>query len=125
MSTKTCKKPKGKKVKKVALKNRCIISKNTFKEVLDLIREQRDIDCKVGKALELVIDSWVLFGINNKNHVAVLILLREIFNDRESDWIGWWLYEDVDKEITYNNSKKKTRLDTAEQLYDFLIKNME
>lgn len=98
-----------------------MISKKTFCKVIEWVKEQDRIDSDFGKSLETVCDSWCIYGTKNKKYEALFLLLEEIFNDT-NNWIGWWLYEDVEKEITYTNSKEKTPLKTPEQLYDFLTK---
>src|SRR6056297_1487491 len=98
-----------------------MIKKETFIKIIDMIKEQNETNNKVGEALELVCDSWVMYGLKDKYKDALMLLLEEIFNDTD-DWIGWWLYEDVEKVVTYTDSDEKDILDTPEQLYDFLIK---
>jgi len=100
-----------------------MISKKTFIKVLKLIKEQAKINSKVGEALELVCDSWVMYGFKDKNSEALYLVLQELL-DPTSDWIGWWLWEDVEKVVTYEDGGK-IKLDTAGQLYDFLINNFE
>jgi len=46
-------------------------------------------------------------------------LLKEIIDPYE--YISWWLYEDVEKAVWLEDGKVEIRLDTVEQLYDFLI----
>jgi hypothetical protein len=100
-----------------------MLSKKLFVEIINNIQEQDKVDNAFGKSLETVCDSWCIYGTKNKIYNSVWILLKEIFNDTD-DWISWWVYEDVKKEITYKNGKI-ILLDTSEKLYDFLIKNMK
>jgi len=102
-----------------------MIKKETFVNVLNLIKEQDETNSEVGKALELICDSWVMYGFKDKYKDALNLLLNEIFDDKESDWIGWWLYEDVEKKITFNDDRNEIYLNTAEDLYDFLLNNLE
>lgn len=85
--------------------------------MIKAIQEQDEIDKKVGKAFELISDSWVLFNTANKKHAALMELLRVVTGDTEG-WIEWWLYEDVDKVVSYDG--KQVKLSTVEKLYDFL-----
>jgi len=100
-----------------------MIDKETFIKIIDNIKVQEKIDDALGKALETVCDSYCLYGTKNKMYESLFLLLKEMFNDKD-DWIGWWLYENVDKKITYKNGKSVT-IKTAEQLYKFLIENMK
>lgn len=99
-----------------------MISKESFCKVMDYIKEQQEIDEKVGKALELVCDNIIVYGTENGYLKALMKILKELFDDR-SDTIEWWLYEDVEKNIYYND--KTINVEIADKLYDFLIENME
>lgn len=103
-----------------------MINKKTFVEIIKLIKEQEKIDDDFSTALETICDSWCLYGTKNKAYKALMIVLKEVFDDK-GDWISWWLYEDVKKEVYIESfkGKKTIPLKTPEQLYDFLIKNME
>lgn len=102
-----------------------MISKKTFVEVIKAIQKQDLVDENFSNALETVCDSWCIYGTINKKYDALFLLLKEIFND-ENDWIGWWLYEDVKKVVTYTKPRKReVKLDTPEKLYKFLIENMQ
>lgn len=94
------------------------MKKTTFIKIISLIQEQDAIDRRVGKALEQVCDSWVMLNCSNKQYEALMLLLREVLHDTD-DLIGWWLWEDVEKQITLASGKKVV-LKTAEQLYDYL-----
>ena len=59
------------------------ITKEMFVKVLNMIKEQQEIDDKVGDALETVCGGWVLFNTENKNHQALVMLGI----DRLKEWI--------------------------------------
>ena len=106
--------------------SRFILSKRDFCYCISLIKEQEKIDAKFSKALSLVGDGHYIYGANNKIQKGLFFLLRKIFND-ESDYISWWLYEDVDKKVWERDKGKEIEynLETPEALYDFLIHNMK
>lgn len=54
--------------------------------------EQREIDEKVGAALESVGDGHFVFGCKNRYLTALLLVLKEAVND-QYDYIDWWLYD--------------------------------
>ena len=102
------------------------ISRELFVTIMNKIKEQQEIDDKVGDALETVCGGWVLFNSENKNLEALLLLLKEIFVD-VYDYIGWWLYETVEKIVTTKAvgpfdvpGERTWDLTTAEALYDFM-----
>jgi hypothetical protein len=102
------------------------ISRELFVTIMNKIKEQQEIDDKVGDALETVCGGWILFNSENKNLEALLLLLKELFVDVH-DYIGWWLYESVEKIVTTEAigpfdipGKREWDLTTAEALYDFM-----
>lgn len=61
---------------------------------------------------------------------VVVNLLESIFDDKESQWISWWIWElnfgELYKEgIITEVNNASISLRTAEELYDFLIKNIK
>jgi hypothetical protein len=48
-------------------------------------------------------------------------LLNEVMGDTD-DFIGWWLYEDVEKKVWLKDGTEISLL-TVEDLYDFLCTN--
>lgn len=96
-----------------------MITFDLFDKIITAIKEQDDIDRKVDDALELLCDSWVMMNTKNKKYWALGELLKVVMNDKD-DFIGWWLYEDVEKEVTLKNNKK-INLSTTKSLYEYLI----
>ena len=96
-----------------------MITFDLFDKIITAIKEQDDIDRKVDDALELLCDSWVMMNTKNKKYWALGELLKVVMNDKD-DFIGWWLYEDVEKEVTLENNKK-INLSTTKSLYEYLI----
>jgi len=99
-----------------------MISKEEFCKAIALIRQQEETDRTFAKALELVVDGRFVYGTENKYLEAASHLLSSIFRDT-SDWISWWLYEDVEK-VIYDGDNE-IPVETPEQLYDFLVSEMQ
>ena len=59
-----------------------MIAKETFCAALGQIMEQREIDEKVGAALESVGDGHFVFGCKNRYLAALLLVLKEAVNDQ-------------------------------------------
>lgn len=99
-----------------------MISKSKFIQIMTNIQRQGEIDHKVSEALELVSDTYVMFGTKNLMYDSLHSLLKEVMNDKD-EFISWWLYEDVEKVITIQDNKgtKKINVDTLGKLYDYLI----
>ena len=99
-----------------------MISKELFCKTLADIQEQEKINEDFGKAIEKMGDGYFLWGIGNKFHSALLNVLAAVFQD-DSDYISWWLYEDVEKKVWLADGTEVS-LETAEMLYDFLLDNI-
>lgn len=98
-----------------------MISKELFVKTLNNIQEQRAKNEKVGKALEEVCDSWVVFGTKDLYLESLLELLEAVFEDEDNQLIQWWLYEGVEKVVWFNDDRPAVDLSTPEALYDFLV----
>lgn len=98
-----------------------MLKKETFCKALALIGEQEAINDKVGEALDLVCDGYLLFGVNNKYHEALLLVLKESMHDKY-DYIGWWLYEaGPDYRVWTEDGSKEWDLKEPGALYDFIV----
>lgn len=96
------------------------ISKKTFCKALALIQEQEQINEQFGEALNLVGDGFFLFGAENRNLEALLLVLKEAMND-QYDYIDWWLYEASDYRVWSGDGNQVWELKEPEALYDFII----
>jgi hypothetical protein len=52
-------------------------------------------------------------------------LMLLAFTAEQVGWIEWWVYEDVDKEVSFTDGRPPMRLDTPDQLWDFLHTHCE
>lgn len=101
-----------------------MIRKDDFVNSINALLMQQARDEEVNNALDIICGNDYSFCVAETSTIvttALLDLLRNLIND-EDDYIGWWLYEDVEKEVkdAFGNIIK---LDTPEKLYDFLISN--
>jgi hypothetical protein len=99
--------------------NNLPIPKDLFLKCIETLKEQRDDEDKFIEGLNRLCDGSPI--MINKTAGMLIALLEFIFKDRD-ETISWWLYENVDRVITYNDGREVI-LDTAEQLYDFLGEN--
>ena len=103
-----------------------MISFKLFSEMIASIKEQNELDQKVSDVLGQLCDSYIMMNSRNKMYSALYKLLGETMDD-VGDYIGWWLYEDVEKKITIKNTKsKKTKIidvSDIKDFYNFLVKN--
>ena len=98
-----------------------MITKETFCAALGQILEQREIDAKVGAALESVGDGHFVFGCKNRYLTALLLVLKEAVND-QYDYIDWWLYDaSPDYKVWTEDGTKEWCLKEPGALYDFIV----
>ncbi len=100
-----------------------MITKEQFCKIISNIQKQQKIDNQVSDVLELVCDSYVIYGTSNLYLESLLSLLCSII-DPNDHWISWWLWEDVEKVIYTGDSDDKIDISTSELLYDFLIESL-
>lgn len=95
-----------------------MISKETFCKVIAMMQEQDQINEQVEKALELIAERVFFLGAHDRNAKAVRILLKEIFHD-VNDYLSWWLYEQVEKVIYWDD--RSFDVSTPEAFYDYMV----
>lgn len=99
-----------------------MISKELFLEILEKIQLQDKKDSDLSDALSDYTKSFVVMGDNLYSECLFEVLKESIDPD---EFIQWWLYESVEKIVWYKDKKGKeitVILDTAEKLYEFLVK---
>ena len=103
-----------------------MIKLKTFEKIIEAIKKQQEKELKFCKALDEMVDGNFVPEMSIDILHALLDCLKDIFDDKD-DWISWWLYErDGDKKMkAYYKDKTEIKLDTAEDLYKFLITNMQ
>lgn len=97
-----------------------MITKQLFSSIINNIIEQDKINQKVADALELVCDSWILYGTKDKKERSLFTLLETVMNDT-TELISWWIYEDVDKFVYEDDNKTYYDLTNVSALYDYLV----
>jgi hypothetical protein len=106
-----------------------MITKKQFEDVIDNYKKQNKIDDIVGNAIDLVSGS-ISCCFNSENYIysSMFTLLKNMFND-DHDMIDWWVFEKILGERTDLNARDaygvEIKMDTAGDLYDFLVKNMD
>ena len=102
-----------------------MISKNTFIAAIDAIVKHRTIMDELKVPLQKLGDFPLSLDIDSLHRTALLDVLREATGD-DSDWISWWLYEDGDKTVEWEEDGKTVKADLTKvgALYDFLADNV-
>lgn len=103
-----------------------MLSKQVFMEAMNAIVKHRDIMEEIREPLRQLGGIGVDLDTDTLHREALLKVLREATGD-ESDWIGWWLYEDVPKIVEWEEDGETVKADITEvsALYDFLKSNIE
>lgn len=105
-----------------------MITKKTFVETMAVLKKQKQQEDAISALLEDMTGEIHFFNVSDNVENVLRKVLGEVFKDK-FDWICWWIYEKdfgENKKIKANGvNKQAIKLDTAEQLYDFLIKEMK
>lgn len=101
-----------------------MIRKEDFVNSINALLMQQARDEEVNNALDVICGNEYSSCVADTSTIttqALIELLKSLTNDLD-DFIGWWLYKDVEKEVkdVFGNIIK---LDTPEKLYDFLVSN--
>lgn len=101
-----------------------MLSKETFVRALRLIQEQADIMDAVRQQLGRLGEKPTYFNIDSLHLQALLEVLAEVMEDK-NDWIEWWLYEDVEKLVSWEENGEEVTADLTdpENLWEFLESN--
>lgn len=94
-----------------------------FKKIIDEINKHSEWQKTFTNFLEEHVcpDSWA-FVTAGDNLISLLItILEKEFKDEDA-WVTWWLYEDVDKIVTYPDKSTKD-INKIEDFYEFLVEN--
>lgn len=105
-----------------------MLPRELFNTTIGVIQEVETQRIAFNDALSAVCDGYPIFDVDISGlgncQTVLLMMLKESMHDRD-DFVSWWLFEDVDKEIhwLYNDGKieRIVRLDTVDQLYDYLV----
>ena len=101
-----------------------MLSKETFVRALRLIQEQADIMDAVRQQLGRLGEKPTYFNSDSLHLPALLEVLAEVMEDK-NDWIEWWLYEDVEKLVSWEENGEEVTADLTdpEDLWEFLESN--
>ena len=102
-----------------------LLTKLTFIKALSLVKEHEAIMEEIKAPLQKLGDFPLSLDIDSLHRQALLLVLKEVFHD-ESDWIGWWLWEDVEKIVEWEEDGQRCSADLTDpgNLYDFLMDNI-
>jgi uncharacterized protein YkuJ len=95
------------------------MKKEEFVEIISRLQEIKKDETNLNKAFKKFEPdfNYICFG---RYETIIVDTLKYAMKDTE-DYIGWWLYEDVDNFVW--DKKKKIDVRTPNRLYDFLIKH--
>ncbi len=100
-----------------------MLTKESFVYAINQIQLHSELMHKADKLFKPFGDFAPRLDAGNLHLSALLRVLREVMNDR-GDVIEWWLYEDVEKTVCWDEDGEEVRvsLNRAEDLYDYLVK---
>lgn len=94
------------------------ISKEQFLQFIDLVKKEDNFINTLYKLNIDIIDC----EIATDYYLVGNILLNTNFTASGVDLIEWWLYEDVENKEIYEKDGPTYTLNTAEELWNYLIK---
>lgn len=103
-----------------------MLSRNSFVATIDAIQEHERIIHEAEKILEPLGVLFPSLDFGKKYHEVIMKLLSETMMD-QGEWISWWLYEDVEKIISWEEDGEDVSVDVTDvnALYDFLVSEMK
>ncbi len=97
-----------------------MVTKEQFVKRMQLIQNFHSEQDTLATLMEKLTDGYCVPTIGNYLVDEIINIISEDLGIKEKDdWIGWWLYEDVDKFIY--DGETKISVKTLEELYDFLV----
>ena len=100
-----------------------MISKETFLEIMSLLRKQREFDENFSNDMQKYFDGHFASNFNND----LMLAFEKLFNvtiKNSEDWLEWYLYEchmgDRPMEVYING--EEFRIASDEDFYNLLIK---
>lgn len=99
-----------------------MLTRKTFVHAIENIKKHEALMAQIHKPLNEIGDFPLDLDFSHFHREALLDVLRESMNDT-GDVISWWLYEDVEKVITWTENGKETKYDVTkvDDLYDYLV----
>lgn len=96
-----------------------------FKKTINTIKEHKKWQDDVTDFLEekICTDTWAFCNVG-ENLINLLIEILEKEFDDIGKWIDWWLFEDVEK-IVYYQDKQNRNVEKIEDFYQFLLDNQK
>ena len=109
-----------------------MINKNKFVSIMNALKSADELQDRINElmktAKENIQDDFMnAAGLMICHTDIVIDLLSYIFDDK-AEWISWWVFETNYGENhtkVYKNDEIIADIKTPEQLYDFLIEEME
>jgi len=100
-----------------------MIDKETFVKRIGLIQNYNSELETLQVLIDKITDGYSVVTIGDYIINETMWMLSELIDPDDAififDYINWWLYEDVDKVVYIED--KEIKVETPEELYDFLI----
>lgn len=95
------------------------MKKETFVKIINAIKKLQEDRGMLAEGIEKFVDGYVIVTLGDETVEDLIDALSFELGDKY-EWISWWFFEDVDKVVSFEDGRPDIRLDTPEQLYDFL-----
>ncbi len=104
-----------------------MITFKRFEQIINTIKDHGEFQRKFTDFLEgnICTSSWAIVDVGDKLVRSLIDLLCDIFGQKDEkqcgDIFSWWLWEDVDKIIYYQNGGHVDITDIKD-FYDYLVR---
>lgn len=103
-----------------------MLTRKTFVNAIEKIKKHEELMDRANAIFREFGDFRPSLDFGNLHLQALLDVLKEAMND-EGDYISWWLYENVEHVVTWEEDGQEIVRDLTDvnALYDFLVENDE
>jgi len=104
-----------------------MITKENFIKRMELIQNFHSEQDTMQVLINKITDGYSIVTVGDYIINEMIKMIAESFDSNDSilidDYLGWWLYEDVDKVIYESDGSKEYSVRTLDELYNYLANN--
>lgn len=95
-----------------------MITRDRFIKIMQLIRNFHSEQEILSTMIEKITDGFSVVTIGDYLIDEIIDLLNENLKNEDVELLSWWLYEDVEKKIWWDD--KEISVETLEEIYDYI-----
>ena len=98
-----------------------MISKKEFVKIMRLIQNFHSEQDTISAFIKKITHDFIVVDIGDCLIDTIINLLNMNMGIQDTELLDWWLYEDVNKMIWFDDGTQ-VEVETPEQLYDYIIR---